>query len=182
MSKVKVNAPSESSGTGDIEQDAKLCKAFIDFRNGLLGYFDTIDTASVELGFESSYDEKTHHAFNVDEVVFLSDVEVSPSGSVVFKVPFGTKEKTFSFSEAELINIEKEGTTEQLNTVVNRIFRESFSDFSDINSVTMLERKYIAPNQGLIGILNEAENYLSELELNKDRSKLYTALPNYGIF
>lgn len=181
MSKVKAKV-SPAVVLGSADEDIKLSTAWLNFKKNLLTYYDGVENTSVELQFESSYDERTHHTFNADEVVFLNDIVISPEGSVTFCVPFGTKEKTFKFEEAELINVEREGTTEQLNNVVTKIFREAFSDFSDIKSVTMLERKYIAPNVDVINMLNNAEEFIATIELTKDRSKLYTALENYGIF
>ena len=175
-------AASPTAVTGDLDKDIAIAKAWLDFRGKLVKTFDECDSVTVELGFESSYNEKDHHAFNTDEAVFVSDVRICPKNRVVFVVPYGTKEKTFHFDEAELINITTAGKVEQLNTVINRIFRSSFNDFPDAVSINMLERKYLASMAGLSDIFNDAEAYISNIELSKDRSKLYSKLTNFGIF
>jgi hypothetical protein len=167
--------------TGDLDKDIALTKAWLDFRGNLIKQFEECDSVAVELGFESSFDDKTHHSFNTDEAVFVSDIKVCPKNRVVFVVPYGAKEKSFHYDEAELINIVNGGASEPLNGVINRVFRESFKDFSDISTITMLERKYLNM-AGLSDIFNDAENYISNIELTKDRSKLYSKLHNFGIF
>lgn len=170
--------------TEDLETDIKLATAWVDFKKRMAAFCENVNTIAVELQFESSYDEKTHHQFGADEAVFIGDIKISPKNQVVFTVPFGAKEKSFHFSDAEVINvIANEGDApEQLNTVISRLFRESFSEFKDIATVTMLERKYIAKYAGLGEILNGAEEYISKIELTKDRGKLYAKIEEYGIF
>lgn len=175
-------AASPTAVTGDLDKDIAIAKAWLDFRSNLIKVFDECDSVAVELGFESSYDEKVHHTFNTDEAVFVSDIRVCPKNRVVFIAPYGTKEKTFHYDEAELISITTGGKTEQLNGVINRVFRQSFADFTDAVSITMLERKYLAIMAGLNDIFNDAEAYISNIELSKDRSKLYAKLTNFGIF
>jgi hypothetical protein len=179
----KTSAAAPSSVTESVEKDIQLTKAWLGFRSDLVKYFEEVKTVAVELQFESSYDEKNHHNFNADEAVFVSDVQVCPKGNVVFIVPYGVKDKSFHYAEAELINsTDASGNTEPLNTTINRLFRSNFTEFSDINSVTMLERKYLGPMAGLGAILNDGEEFLKKVELNKDRLNLYSKIQNFGIF
>lgn len=181
---MKNPAAGPAAVTEDLETDIKLAKAWLDFRKRMATYCENVHTISVELQFESSYDEKTHHQFGADEAVFIGDIKISPKNHVVFTVPFGAKEKSFHYSETDVINVvEKEGgSPEQLMTVVGRLFRESFAEFKDIANITMLERKYIAKYAELSAILNDAEAYIGKIELTKDRGKLYSKIEEYGIF
>jgi hypothetical protein len=168
--------------TGDADKDIALAKCWMDFRSRLAKFFEDVEEVEVELQFESSYDDKTHHTFNADEAVFVSDIKVCPANTVVFIAPYGPKDKSFHYSEAELINVTSEGKTEQLNSVIDRHFSEAFKEFSDIKNVTFLERKYLVAMAGLGPMFNDAENHIKNIELNKDRSTLYSKLDNYGIF
>lgn len=184
---VKVKASATSAAlpaaiTADLDTDIKYANAWLNFTKGIGEYFEQVETVAVEMQFESSYDAKTHHTFNVDEAVFVTGVKVSPQNNVVFVAPYGSKDKTFGVSEAELINVTKDGTSEPLNVVINRIFREAFNDIPDVSTITMFERKQLHSNPALGEMLNDSENYIKSIELTKDRSKLYSKIKLFGIF
>ena len=166
-----------------LEHLVPLAQAWQTFRNSMLAHMDGLDSSYVELGFESSYDEKTHYNFNNDEAVFLSDITISPNGNVVFVCPFGSKEKTFHYSECELINLVDSSKEEApMNTVVNQLFREAFKDVEDVNSVTMLERKMLLRVEEARNALSDPEAFLKSLEVAKERSTLYSKIEEFGIF
>lgn len=184
--KVKPNKSSTSAAptavTVDLDTDIKYAGAWLNFRENITKYFEEVDKVAVELQFESSYDATTFHTFNADEAVFVSDIRVSPDNNIVFVAPYGSKDKTFGVSESELINVTKDGTTEQLHAVVGRMFKESFKEVPDISTISMFERKQLSQYTGLGAMLNDSENYIKMVELTRDRSKLYSKLELYGIF
>lgn len=170
-------------GVREKEKFIPMAKAWDDFTGKMVKVFEEAKAVSVELEFESSYDEKTHHTFNADEAIFVSDIKISPKGNVVFEAPYGSKVKTFHFSETELINLTTEaGETTQLNSIVNKVFRESFADVEGISSITILERKYLQADEVAVAALTNASEFVKELELERERADLYVKVENYGIF
>lgn len=171
------------SATESVDKDISLVKAWLDFKAALVQACENAKSVAVDLEFESSFDEKTHHTFNPDESVYVSDVTVCPKGNVNFIVPYGVKDKSFHFAEAELITLtDSEGNEAQLNTLITKLFRKSFGEFTDIPSVTMLERKYLATTPTLAVAFNEGEEYLKKIAVSKDRLDLYTKIKDFGIF
>lgn len=176
---VEVESPS-----GDLEKDMLIANAWIDYKAKLIQRFDNIQKATVQIQFESSYDDKTHHTFSSDEVIFLSDVKVSPKGNIVYVTPHGSKDKTFEFSESELIEIQnQDNSIDMLNDVIAAYYKETIgSVLTDAPTITLFERKYISPNAGMAAMLNDPDAFVKTVALTKDRSELYSKIENYGLF
>jgi hypothetical protein len=174
--------PAKGSTSLPDELDLKLAKGWQTFRNGMIEYLEN-STATVDLQFESSVDEKTHYNFAPDEVVFVNDVKVAPSNIVIFTVVFGDKDKAFRTNEAELIVVEhNDGDKTQLSNVINSQFRDAFKEIPDCSTVMHLERKYLKTYPELSEVFNDVDVFISNYEANKNKGTLYEKIDLYGIF
>jgi hypothetical protein len=165
--------------------DVKLARGWQDFKKRMEDFNNNIATSTVELTFESQYDEKTFYSFAPDEALFVDDIVVSPKSKVVFSVPFGAKHKFFTFGEADCIQTKskKDGEVESLDRVINRNFRESFKDeLPDVSSISILERKYLQPHTELRDVFNNVDFFLKQYEENKNKGQIYQKIDNFGIF
>lgn len=167
----------------DTDLTKRLVVGWDNFKTKLSEYVEQVDECTVELHFESSLDERTHYKFEPDELVFISDVQITPKNHVAFGVPFGDKTKWFVMQEAELINAKgADGNQEPFNQVVNRLFREAMVDVPECPSITHLERKHLLADASLLEKLNNSDQFLGKFKLNEERAKLYTKIDNFGMF
>jgi hypothetical protein len=178
--KVKLKAAPPSSEENDL--DLRLAKAWNSFRNKVADFVSHVEECTVELHFESSLDPRTHHTFDPDEAVFISDVKISANNQVIFTVPHGSKEKSFFFSEAELIHATLDGEKAPLNSILGKLYSEAFAEVPEAPTITMLERKYLATNVELRELLNNVEFFLKDRELKKARAGCYSTLDTFGLF
>lgn len=164
------------------ELNIRLMKAWSVFRKKVAEFVNNVEECSVDLHFESSLDSRTHYGFDPDEAIFISDIEVSNLNKVIFIVPHGSKNKSFDFTESELINAKYEGKKDKLMTFINDMYHESFKDVPEAGSITILERKYLAVDGELRGMLNNAEELIKKHELDIERGQTYSKLDQFGIF
>lgn len=162
--------------------DLRLVRAWADFRIKIGEFINNVDECTVDLHFESSLDARTHFTFEPDDAVFISDVEVSNNNQVTFVVPHGSKNKTFFYPEAELINATFGGVKKNLMEYITDMYKESFQEVPEAPTITMLERKYLATNSELRDLLNSAEEAIKQYNLNIERGQTYSKLDDYGMF
>lgn len=180
------NPPTTSETKSKIpdDYDVKIAKSWDDFRKRITKFYENCKESTVELQFDSTIDDSTYYTFSPSEAVFLNDIKISPKNQVIFTVPYGTKEKAFRINDADCINVtDASGETETLERVLTKNFREAFAEHCpDINSMTILERKYIQPYPEMRDVLNNVEFFLRDYEENKNKGKIYATIENYGIF
>lgn len=166
----------------DEETTIKLARCWADFKSKFLDFLNNVEECVVELGFDSSINDKTHFTFSPDEIVFLSDVNVSDNNRIVFSVPYGRNNKLFLHQDSELINAKTKDGIVPLISILNNYLHESFAPMPDITSFTILERKYLQQDHDLAKMFNEVEAFLEKYDLNLKRKAAYSKLDDFGIF
>lgn len=163
--------------------DIKIARAWKEFRSRITKYYENVKESVVELQFDSTIDDSTFYTFVPGEAVFLSDIKISPKNQVIFTVPHGTKEKAFRILDGDCITVTDETGSMTLERVLTKNFREAFTEeCPDINSINILERKYVQQYPEMRDILNNVDDYIREYEENKNKDKIYATIENYGIF
>jgi hypothetical protein len=160
----------------------RLVKGWANLRKGVADFVNNVEECTVELHFESSLDARTHFNFEPDEAVFIADIEVSPNNQVIFIMPYGSKNKSFNYQEAELISTKTSSSVNTLQSVVAEIYKTAFADVPEAPTITILERKYLAVQPELRDLLNNAEDVIKQHELSIERGAAYSKLEQFGIF
>lgn len=162
--------------------DVTIVRNWNDFLTQCSILFEQSDELVVDLAFESSLDEHTHYHFDTDELVYPSEVFISVDGDVRFSVPYGSRTKSFTFDETELINGKNSDGKFVLKDKIEALFAESFKKQStlipDINALKTI----ISTELGFIPILNDTDAFLKQYELKIERKAKYSKLDFYGIF
>jgi hypothetical protein len=162
--------------------DVKILKAWYEFRKSVASISEACD-CTVELGFESSQDSRTHYRFEPDDPIFLMDTIVSADGKLRLCTPGAMKYKTFTFEEAEVIscNSKESGVVSPLSEVLTAVFNDAFAGIEEANSASKLEQ-LLREHSDMIVVLNNVDASLRQLELKQQREEAYQTIPNYGIF
>lgn len=167
------------------DTDVKIMQAWLAFQNSLENTFNYAD-AYVDLAFESSIDSKTHYSFDVEEVIYLSGVKVTPSGFIAFTVPHGTKEKAFLYKDSDLVTVTgvdpSDANKRTFQEVVDEAFKEAFKDIPEFPSIRKLEVELLAKAMGMPHLFNMAAAYLDEVDKKKVRLELYDKVDMFGLF
>lgn len=165
----------------DDDSAIELVKCWLLFKDELTNFFNNITGSSVELAFESSLDESTHYHFDTDEAVFISDFFISFDGHIRFEAPYGSRFKSFTLQEAELIRIDTKSYSTTLDVVIaekyNSIFKDTKLKTIEDFVLTMKQKEV-----KVIEMFNDAKHFLDKFELERERSERYSKLPNYGLF
>lgn len=172
------------SGTGNKQTDVVFAKNWTAFKEAFVTCMNNAESATVSLGFESSYDNVTHHSFNAEESVFVSDMKITPEGKIVFVANYGAKDKTFTYDDAEIIEVVEEGKTSNLREVITRVYNETMGTVTEIEArnLNFFEKKYLNKNTAMVEMLNSAEDYVASLSVNAERKESYGKIKNFGIF
>lgn len=164
----------------------EIALAWHNFKKKFGTFAETIDECFVELGFDTSLDEKTHFSFFPDEVVYFSDIQITEKGLFAINVPWGKdkNDKVILYKDTELISykIDKNPSTYTLQSYLQKTFHECFEGIESKLNIPIFEKKYLQENKDLIPILNDIDNFLEDLELMRKRKEMYSKLPDYGIF
>lgn len=161
-------------------EDMAAVKQWITFLEAINLKFESMETAYVSLGFDSSLDAKTHYTFTPEEAVWPESVFISANGLLTFQCIAGKSSKTFNYRESELIEIKIDGEVYNLNDIIDNLFNEHCASIG-FGNVTDLERHCLR-NKEFANKLNTGRVALEQMLENEKAKVAYATVSNYGCF